>query len=90
MTDVTSGWRAAREWLTSNGQPDVARLAALFGSHEVTVHCRSGAPRETTVAEYARWWLDGREDDSWRYLKDWHLAQSEPDINLPSRKSCRA
>lgn len=38
---VTDGWRACREWVTAEGQPDLDRLEELFGSSHVQVRLAS-------------------------------------------------
>lgn len=89
LTDATSSWRAQEEWVREDGSPDVTRLVELFGTHEVTVHARKGAARETTVAEFAQWWEQRKAgDNEWRYLKDWHVAHGSPDYIAYTVPAC--
>lgn len=93
---ATAGWRAARDWVTPAGTPDLEALGRLFGQHEVTVHGSSKQTQlEMTVAEYATWWAarltatsGAREMDSWLYLKDWHLNLLEPSYVAYETPTC--
>jgi hypothetical protein len=59
----------------------VETVAELFAHHEVTVHSSQGAGKTVRLTEYGAWWASQRDgsDSPWRYLKDWHLASTEPD-----------
>ncbi len=84
LTGLTQRWRACAEWVTPDGAPDVAALAARFGASRVAVaDCAAAedAPRlSMTLAEFASYWREhaaGR-DARTLYLKDWHLAAEHP------------
>jgi hypothetical protein len=88
LTNATASWRASREWVDAAGEPDVAALATLFGDHVVAVHARGGAPREMTVAEYAKWWSRRRREEPWCYLKDWRLSHVAPEYGAYETPKC--
>jgi len=81
LTGATDGWRAGREWITSEGEPDLCALAQLFGDSIVPVaDClRRGRRSEMTVNEYAAWWVSDRAGgNECLYLKDWTFAAEHP------------
>lgn len=90
LTGATVGWRAASDWVTADGEPDLPALARLFGEDVVPVaDCsRNGrlggraaaACRDMRVAEYAAWWQgSGRASGECLYLKDWTFAAKHPE-----------
>jgi hypothetical protein len=87
LTGATAAWRAVREWVSADGQPNVQELANAFGNSMVSVVGRNGGRRQMTVAEYAGWW-EARETSSdpedVLYLKDWHL----PQVTLGLKLAC--
>ena len=84
VTGLMDEWRAAREWVTTGGTPDVAgKMAAAFGDAEVlVVDC--DAPLDTDLErkqmpfrDFATWW--GARDGRRLYLKDWTFASDFPE-----------
>ena len=62
ITGLTDDWRARREWVTKDGQPDVVAMSELFGDAKVlVVDCDEEIDtdlkrREMPFREFARWW----------------------------------
>ncbi len=83
LSNATDGWRA-NSWVSTTNEPDVQRLAQLFGDDTVTVAVQDQHERRNmTVREYARWWADRTQpartkngDEPWLYLKDWNFTAS--------------
>ena len=79
LTGASDGWRAVAEWIDASGEPDVARLAALFPGSEVAVVDGAGKPHDMSLREYADWWVHRRASGPPLYLKDWHQPREQPD-----------
>ena len=84
---ASAGWRAALEWVTACGAPDVAALGVECGAHVApVVTCGGGggggyggeARRDMSVAEFATLWAAGSADAL--YLKDWHYFRDCSDV----------
>lgn len=83
LTEGTADWPATSDWLTSAGEPDLHRLAAMFGESIVSVVNSRGKRGEMALSEYADWWsARGNETNEsvvdLLYLKDWHLPALHP------------
>ena len=78
LTGATAGWRSVEDWVDSDGQPDVARLAVLFPDAEVSVY-DAAKRRDMSLRDYADWWAGRAAAPSPLYLKDWHLPREQPE-----------
>ena len=77
LTGVGELWRC-QHWVTADGRPDIAFLAATFGDSSVPVASPDGSRSTMTVAEYVTWWRGSRASGP-RYLKDWHFVAQHPE-----------
>ena len=93
ISGLTEGWRARREWVTKDGQPDVAAMSELFGDAKVlVVDCDEQIDtdlkrRELPFREFARWWRSsesrkrpsaGADAREKLYVKDWNFVGDFP------------
>ena len=93
ISGLTDDWRARREWVTKNGQPDVVAMAERFGDAKVlVVDCDEQIDtdlkrREMPFREFAGWWRrsEGRKRASAGadtreklYVKDWNFVRDFP------------
>ncbi|KDD75597.1 hypothetical protein H632_c599p0, partial [Helicosporidium sp. ATCC 50920] len=88
----TRDWAACREWVNSDGSPNVDALASKYGASRVRAtrmdfEAAYGEDdiKLMTLSEYVRWWKarehhDG-ENPAW-YLKDWHFASEYPSAQM--------
>ena len=77
LTGVGESWRC-QHWVTVDGRPDIAFLAATFGDSSVPVASPDGSRSTMTVAEYVTWWRGPRASGP-HYLKDWHFVAQHPE-----------
>ena len=90
ITVLTDDWRALREWVTKDGQPDVVAMSELFGDAMVlVVDCDEEIDtdlkrREMPFREFARWWRSsatgkrasaGADARAKLYVKDWNFVR---------------
>ena len=90
ITGLTDDWRARREWVTKDGQPDVVAMSELFGDAKVlVVDCDEQIDtdlkrRELPFREFARWWRSsesrkrpsaGADAREKLYVKDWNFVR---------------
>ena len=90
ITGLTDDWRARREWVTKDGQPDVVAMSELFGDAKVlVVDCDEEIDtdlkrREMPFREFARWWRSsargkrasaGADARAKLYVKDWNFVR---------------
>ena len=93
ITGLTDDWRARREWVTKDGQPDVVAMSELFGDAKVlVVDCDEEIDtdlkrREMPFREFARWWRSsatgkrasaGADAREKLYVKDWNFVRDFP------------
>ena len=93
ITGLTDDWRARREWVTKDGQPDVVAMSELFGDAKVlVVDCDEEIDtdlkrREMPFREFARWWRSsatgkrasaGADAREKLYVKDWNFVGDFP------------
>lgn len=95
----TRDWAACREWVNSDGSPNVDALASKYGASRVRAtrmdfEAAYGEDdiKLMTLSEYVRWWKarehhDG-ENPAW-YLKDWHFASEYPSAQVCSARGQR-
>ncbi|KAJ2772624.1 hypothetical protein IWQ56_001270 [Coemansia nantahalensis] len=75
----TDGWTARRLWVTADGRPDYARLAALYGDAQVPVaECGTAffSDQQRTTMPFSAFveaWQRGPR--AGLYCKDWHFAR---------------
>jgi hypothetical protein len=91
LRGLTKTWKAAREWVDDAGEPDLAKLASLFGTDAANVHVQPHAGfsqarpqlQDWSVQEYALWWYEHHEakddDRPLLYLKDYTFVAMHPD-----------
>ena len=93
ITGLTENWRACREWVTKDGQPDIAFMSELFGDAKVlVVDCDEKIDtdlkrREMPFREFASWWqkADEKPDETSAcvrkklYVKDWNFVNDFPE-----------
>lgn len=82
---LTANWRCRREWIEqSNGNIDIDKLNALFGSNQVPVYnCsqqyyNSNPCTTMTFSDYCQQFSTPDKKDI-LYLKDWHLFNEIPE-----------
>ena len=93
ITGITDDWRARREWVTKDGQPDVVAMSELFGDAKVlVVDCDEAIDtdlkrRELPFREFASWWQSsetrkraaaGAAAREKLYVKDWNFVGDFP------------
>jgi hypothetical protein len=90
---LTKTWKSARKWVDDKGEPDLLKLASLFGNDVAPVHVQSQAgfsqtrpqKEEWTVQDYALWWYEHHEDPQQEqqllYLKDYMFVAAHPDYH---------
>ena len=93
ITGITDDWRARREWVTKDGQPDVVAMSELFGDAKVlVVDCDEAIDtdlkrREMPFREFASWWQSsetrkraaaGAAAREKLYVKDWNFVGDFP------------
>ena len=72
LTGVGEFWRC-QHWVTADGRPDIAFLAATFGDSS-GLSLPDGSRSTMTVAECVTWWRGSR---AWiACLKDWHFQRA--------------
>ncbi|KAF5957529.1 hypothetical protein HYC85_004754 [Camellia sinensis] len=92
LTGLMDGWRACKDWVLDDGQPNLSFFSTHFGNS--TVQVADCGTREFTdqkrvemsVSEFIDYWLDfdnasTHEFDakSPLYLKDWHFVKEYPE-----------
>jgi len=85
LTGVTTSWHCANEWVCADGSPDLAALAARFGSVavQVTDCAETSAPRMSWSLEQFCEYLTQHQagaDSRLLYMTDVHLAALEPTL----------
>lgn len=86
---VASQWRAARDWVLSDGSINLDFLSQGFGDSKVsvadTITSRGYGEAHTEVMalrDYLAWWRDQQEDKGALYLKDWHFVAEHPEYQV--------
>ncbi|EOY20877.1 2-oxoglutarate (2OG) and Fe(II)-dependent oxygenase superfamily protein isoform 2, partial [Theobroma cacao] len=93
LTGLMDDWGACKDWVSSNGQPNLHFFSTHFGKSKVQV-ADCGAREftdqkrvEMSVLEFVNHWLQGSVEDldgngngkSVLYLKDWHFVKEYPE-----------
>ncbi|PON96689.1 JmjC domain containing protein [Trema orientale] len=90
LTGLMEDWRASRDWVTQNGNPNLQFFATHFGKSKVQV-ADCGAREftdqkrvEMSVSEFVDQWVQNAStivvrDKSVLYLKDWHFVKEYPE-----------
>ncbi|XVE57180.1 hypothetical protein DITRI_Ditri04bG0071200 [Diplodiscus trichospermus] len=91
LTGLMDDWNACKDWVSSNGQPDLHFFSTHFGKSTVQV-ADCGAREftdqkriEMSVVEFVNHWLQVSSenivgnDNSVLYLKDWHFVKEYPE-----------
>ncbi|KAJ4840185.1 hypothetical protein Tsubulata_002933 [Turnera subulata] len=85
LTGLMDDWRACRDWVTSDGRPNLEFLSTHFGKSVVQVadcgtrEFTDQKRVEMTVLEFIDRWFDGGNGNSVLYLKDWHFVKEYPE-----------
>ncbi|EPS61124.1 hypothetical protein M569_13674, partial [Genlisea aurea] len=86
LTGITEGWNACKDWVLSDGKPNLRFFSERFGKSRVQVadcgnkEFSDQKRMEMTVAEFIeRWIRNPDERSSSFYLKDWHFVKEYPE-----------
>ncbi|KAF9624648.1 hypothetical protein IFM89_012694 [Coptis chinensis] len=78
LTGLMDDWKACKDWVTSDGKPNLNFFSTHFGKSLVQVEELAEQKRvEMSVADFIKNWLDS--DESLLYLKDWHFVKEYPE-----------
>ncbi|CAI9787324.1 unnamed protein product [Fraxinus pennsylvanica] len=93
LTGLMDHWRACKDWVLDNGDPNLRFLSTYFGNSRVQVadcgmrEFTDQKRTEMSVSEFIDQWAQlsaarkdgGSDGNSLLYLKDWHFAKEYPD-----------
>ncbi|XP_007036376.2 PREDICTED: jmjC domain-containing protein 4 isoform X1 [Theobroma cacao] len=93
LTGLMDDWGACKDWVSSNGQPNLHFFSTHFGKSKVQVadcgtrEFTDQKRVEMSVLEFVNHWLQGSVEDldgngngkSVLYLKDWHFVKEYPE-----------
>ncbi|KAJ4962093.1 hypothetical protein NE237_022003 [Protea cynaroides] len=94
LTGLMDGWRACRDWVIGNGQPNLQYFSSHFGCSRVQVadcgrrEFTDQKRVEMSVSDFISHWLEVSSKDctyasgngqTLLYLKDWHFVKEYPD-----------
>ncbi|XVF09343.1 hypothetical protein REPUB_Repub07fG0084200 [Reevesia pubescens] len=91
LTGLMDDWRASKDWVSLNAQPNLSFFSTHFGKSKVqvadcgTMEFTDQKRIEMSVLEFVNHWLQDSRDNldgngkSVLYLKDWHFVKEYPE-----------